>query len=45
MWTKFRSKVKADSFCLIDYRNQTRDSCKPKPCQSATEGMTKMPYK
>ena len=40
-----RSKVSADSFRLIGCRDQTIDSCQPKLCQSATEGMTKMSYK
>ena len=42
---KFRSKAKADSFRLIGCRDQTRDSCRPKLCQNASEGMGKMPHK
>ena len=40
-----QGQVKGDSFYLISYRDQTRDSCNSKLCQSANKGMMKMPYK
>ena len=43
-WSGQRSS-KADSFRLIGCRNRTRDSCKRKLYENATEGMTKMPCK
>ena len=39
---KFRLKIRADSYRLVGCRDQTRDSCRPKLWQNATEGMTKM---
>ena len=40
---KVRS-AKADFFRVVGCRRQTKDSCKPKLCQSATKRITKMPY-
>ena len=42
---KVRSKVRLDSFHVIDHQDQTWNICKPKRCQSATEGITQMIYK
>ena len=39
-----RSNVKADASRLIGCQDQARDSCKPKLCQSASEGMKKVRY-
>ena len=39
------SKVKADSFRLIGHRDQTKGSCKSKLCRTASELITKVPWK
>ena len=44
-WIKVGSKVKDDCFRLIGCWDQTRDCCKRKLCENATEGMTKMSCK
>ena len=42
-----QGQAKVQSMLVSPYRpaNQTRDSCRPKPCKNATEGIAKMPCK
>ena len=43
--SQIRSKVKIAFFRFIGYRDGTKNSCEPKLCQQASQGMKKVAYK